>query len=453
MNPFVQNQGPIGPNWAGSDNPEIPQIMRRQRMAEQLLQQSQEPLQGQMVSGHYVAPSWTQMLAKGMQAYMGQKGLKESDQKAAELAMALRGQEQSDIQKFMELSQGKPAQTIQPLTPNDDDGNPMPVAQTQAQAPDMGAAYAALLNSQSPGLRQAGMQGSMAFAQKQAELAQANQLRQQAVQLWQSVGGDPQKFIQAGGDPNFAKTFAEAPNLGKVKGITIGDSLVDPYTGKVIGSVNNPNKPFNADGTPNPAFQQWELKKAAAGKPTTNVNVNTAEKPFLTELGKGAAETVLTAQAGAQSAQQTLANAKQIRESLKSAIVGPLANQRLGMAQIGQMLGIGGKDTTEQLQNTRNVMQGLARQELSAAGQMRGQGQITQSEREILRKAESGQINEMTKPEIETFLSAIEKTATYRVQQNERNLSKLRKDPNAASVVDFLEVTPQTDDGWGIREK
>jgi len=447
MNPFT------GTQYALPDNPEIPQIMRRQKMAEQLLQQSQDPLQGQMVSGQFVAPSITQYLAKGLQAYMGRKGLTEADEKAAELARALRGQEQSDIQKFMELSQGKPAQTIQPLTPNDDEGNPMPAAQVPAQAPNLGAAYAALLNSQSPGLRQAGIQGSMSMAQKQAELAQANQLRQQAAQLWQKVGGDPQKFMMAGGDSKFAKEFAEAPTLGKTKGVSIGDSLVDPFTGKVIGSVNNPNKPFNADGTPNPAFQQWELKKAAAGKPTTNVNVNTAEKPFLTELGKGAAETVLTAQAGAQSAQQTLANAKQIRESLKGAIVGPLANQRLGMAQIGQMLGIGGKDTTEQLQNTRNVMQGLARQELAAAGQMKGQGQITESERAILRKAESGQINEMTKPEIETFLSAIEKTATYRVQRNESNLSKLRKDPNAASVVDFLEVTPQTDDGWGIREK
>lgn len=447
MNPFT------GTQYALPDNPEIPQIMRRQRMAEQLLQQSQEPIQGQMVSGHYVAPSWTQYLAKGVQGYMGRKGTEEVDQRMIELAKQLRGQEQSDIQKFMELSQGKPAQTIQPTTAVDDEGNPMPVAQAPAQAPNMGAAYAALLGSQSPGLRQAGMQGSMAFAQKQAELAQANQLRQQAVRLWQSVGGDPQKFMMAGGDQKFAKEFAEAPMLGKTKGVSVGDSLLDPYTGKVIGSANNPNKPFNADGTPNQAFQQWELKKAAANKPVTNVNVNTANKPFLTELGKGAAETVLNAQAGAQSAQQTLANAKQIRESLKSAIVGPLANQRLGMAQIGQMLGVGGKDTTEQLQNTRNVMQGLARQELAAAGQMKGQGQITESERAILRKAESGQINEMTKPEIETFLSAIEKTATYRVQQNERNLSKLRKDPNAASVVDFLEVTPQTDDGWGIREK
>jgi hypothetical protein len=406
-----------------------------------------------MISGHYVAPSWTQMLAKGVQGYMGQKGLKESDERMAELARQLRGQEQADIEQFTKLAQGAPGRTIQPLTPMDDEGNAMPAAQVTAQAPNMGAAYAALLGSQSPSLRQAGVQGSMAMVQKQAELAQQGQLRQQASKLWQQVGGDPQKFIMMGGDPNMAKQFAEAPTLGKAKGVSVGDSLLDPYTGKVIGSANNPNKPFNADGTPNKAFQDWELRKTAAGKAVTNVSVNTANKPFLTELGKGAAESVLTANAGAQSAQQTLANAKQIRDSLKGAIVGPMANQRLGLAQIGQALGVGGKDTVEQLQNTRNVMQGLARQELAAAGSMKGQGQITESERAILRKAESGQINEMTAPEIEIFLAAIEKTANYRLKRNESNLSKLRKDPNAASVVDFLEVPTQSDDGWGIREK
>lgn len=190
MNPYT------GTQYSLPDNPEIPQIMRRQKMAEQLLQQAQDPLQGQMVSGQFVAPSITQYLAKGLQAYMGKKGLTEADEKAAELAKALRGQEQSDIQKFMELSQGKPAQTIQPLTPNDDEGNPMPVAQAPAQAPNMGAAYAALLNSQSPGLRQAGMQGvtqlprlQAAQQEKEAErafrmqqLQEQHNLRMQAMQ-------------------------------------------------------------------------------------------------------------------------------------------------------------------------------------------------------------------------------------------------------------------------------
>ena len=175
-NPFA------GTPFIPSDNPELPQIMQRQRMAQMLLQQGQEPLQGQMVSGHYVAPSWTQGLAKGLQAYMGQKGLKESDEKMLELARQLRSQEQGDIQKFMELSQGKPARTIQPLTPNDDEGNPMPAAQVDAQSPDMNAAYAALLSSQSPQLRQMGMQGTLQMPQIQAQKEERDLARKQRME-------------------------------------------------------------------------------------------------------------------------------------------------------------------------------------------------------------------------------------------------------------------------------
>jgi hypothetical protein len=122
-----------------------------------------------------------------------------------------------------------------------------------------------------------------------------------------------------------------------------------------------------------------------------------------------------------------------------------MANQRVTLAQIGQFLGVTGKDTTEALQNTRNLMQGLARQELSAAGQMKGQGQITESERAILRKAEAGQINEMTKPELETFVAAIRKTARYRIGLHEQNISKLSQDPQAQTILPYLKLDSPTD--------
>lgn len=175
-NPFAGT--PIIPQ----DNPELPVIMRRQRMAEQLLQQSQEPLQGQMVSGHYVAPSWTQGLAKLVQGYMGRKGVEEADQRMVELARQLRGQEQADIQKFSQLAQGTPARTIQPLTPTDDEGNPMPAAEVAGQAPNLGAAYAALLSSQSPALRQMGMQGTLQMPQIQAQKEERDLARKQRME-------------------------------------------------------------------------------------------------------------------------------------------------------------------------------------------------------------------------------------------------------------------------------
>jgi hypothetical protein len=204
----------------------------------------------------------------------------------------------------------------------------------------------------------------------------------------------------------------------------------------------DPNKPFSigADGKPvaNSAYQTFELSKARAG--ASNVSVNTATKPFLSEIGKGAGEAVNAAYQGALAATRTLQNVDQIRQGLGNAIMGPGANARVTLAQLGQTLGVTGKNTAEQLANTRMVVQGLARQELSAAEQMKGQGQITESERGILRRAESGMIGDFTAPEINTLLTALEKTARYRVGQHQANMQRLEKDPNARGIVDYMRV-------------
>jgi len=84
---------------------ELQQIANRRKMAEQLMQQGQEPLQGQMVSGHYVAPSWTQQLAKGLNMYMGGKGMRDADnaqgafekKKQKAIADALKGGDRAAI--------------------------------------------------------------------------------------------------------------------------------------------------------------------------------------------------------------------------------------------------------------------------------------------------------------------------------------------------------------------
>jgi hypothetical protein len=171
------------------------------------------------------------------------------------------------------------------------------------------------------------------------------------------------------------------------------------------------------------------------------------DKKFYEGLGAAVSGQIEKGFEQAQSAVQTLNNANQISQSLGKALVGPLANQRLTLAQIGQTLGVAGKDSTEILQNTRNVIQGLARQELSAAGQMKGQGQITESERAILRKAEAGQINEFTKPELETFLGAIRKTARSRIATHERNLKNLGGDAEAATILPYLQIQAPEDVG------
>ena len=100
----------INPGVVDPTNPEAMQIMQRQKMAEQLMAQGQEPLNGQMVSGHFVAPSWTQQLAKGLNMYMGAKGMKEASDEQKALAEKL-SQTKQDW-----LGQMPKAQTIQTQT-------------------------------------------------------------------------------------------------------------------------------------------------------------------------------------------------------------------------------------------------------------------------------------------------------------------------------------------------
>ncbi|MFW7342865.1 hypothetical protein V0R37_15155 [Pollutimonas sp. H1-120] len=59
------------------------QLMHNQALAQRLMQ-SEMP-QGQMVSGHYVAPNITQYLAHGLKQYMGNKALRDLPEQAAKL--------------------------------------------------------------------------------------------------------------------------------------------------------------------------------------------------------------------------------------------------------------------------------------------------------------------------------------------------------------------------------
>lgn len=140
----------INPGVMDPTNPEAIQIMQRQKMAEQLMAQGQEPLNGQMVSGHFVAPSWTQQLAKGLNTYMGAKGMREATEAQQALAQKLRDQRQSEMGQLTQLFQGRPADQL----PADQQG---PVR--SAQGPDIAGAYNFAAASQNPQLQQFGMQG------------------------------------------------------------------------------------------------------------------------------------------------------------------------------------------------------------------------------------------------------------------------------------------------------
>ncbi len=134
-NPYVQDSLMPGEQY-GMPAPQA--IQRRSRLAQQLLDQGSEPLQGQMVSGQYVAPSWTQSLAKLLSSYQGGKIMGDINKQEQGMAQS----KQKAIADILAQSQpkaieGQPVttETMPAYTPDQMDrfGSPMPNVQRQPE--------------------------------------------------------------------------------------------------------------------------------------------------------------------------------------------------------------------------------------------------------------------------------------------------------------------------------
>jgi len=88
------------------------QILRQQQMAQMLMQQGQQVPQGQMVSGRYVAPSFTQSLAGLANVYLGKKGLEKAEEEQLKMAERLREREGQSVKEYFQALEGTPAQPV-----------------------------------------------------------------------------------------------------------------------------------------------------------------------------------------------------------------------------------------------------------------------------------------------------------------------------------------------------
>ena len=172
--------------------------------------------------------------------------------------------------------------------------------------------------------------------------------------------------------------------------------------------------------------------------PRTTVNV-----PGVNDFIKGAggigSERLGSEMNAAISANNTLRNIDTIAPALDKAILGPGADYRTVMARVGQQLGIAGKDVQEQLNNTRQVVQGLATSELEAAAGMKGQGQITEGERAIIKRMSAGD-QSMTADEIRVGMAAMQKNAQYRQRSYAGTLQQAGKIPGFSGVSPMFQV-------------
>jgi hypothetical protein len=89
--------------------PQVQGLERQRKMAEMLMTQGFQPQQGQMVSGHYVAPSWAQNLAGLANIWAGKSMQEEADTKQMELAQKLRQGRNAVEESIISKMSGSPA--------------------------------------------------------------------------------------------------------------------------------------------------------------------------------------------------------------------------------------------------------------------------------------------------------------------------------------------------------
>ena len=177
------------------------------------------------------------------------------------------------------------------------------------------------------------------------------------------------------------------------------------------------------------SFQDFQLEGKRAG--ATTIQMPSGDRKLVEALGTKSAERLDTSLGQATEAQITLSTISELRPIIAEGVFsGPLSGSARTIAQLASTLGITGQSTQDLLSRTAVAMQGLAKFELSAAAAMRGQGAITENERGLIRRAAAGELKDFTATEVQSLLTAMEKTANFRIESHNKLLDNFKKNKN-----------------------
>jgi hypothetical protein len=263
---------------------------------------------------------------------------------------------------------------------------------------------------------------------------------------------DPKDF-----EPGSLAKFAQTQNYGDLiprgkKELSPGGQVWDPYATPTGAVMPDPNKPFtigpNGQLVPNTPYQRYQLSKAKAGAPSTNVRV---ENKMGDGLAAQVGPMVKAGYDGAQGALQQADAADRITRALDSnkVLAGPGASLLMYGLQLGQTLGVGGRNSAEILDNTRATVRGLAEFSLNSRKSLAGQGQITENEQKLLDRAVSGDIDSLTPGEIRQIVSTTRRQAQKVYQAHQSNVNRLRQSPGLNGLADYYALPEFPQQGGG----
>lgn len=202
-----------------------------------------------MVGRVFVGSHPMQHLAELLRVYKGGQQAKEAETKLADIGTR-RNQAMTGINsEYVKALRGQDAvETPKEMFVADDAGGgemTMGTQVTPAVAPNPMLANEILMKSQIPAYQQMGMENMMSMQEKQSAEAQTRAKQDQQRQLWQQSGQNPQAFLAAGGDMNFAKDMVAGQTLGQptvVRTVDTVDSRGRPVT-QGYDANNNPVGP------------------------------------------------------------------------------------------------------------------------------------------------------------------------------------------------------------------
>ena len=375
-----------------SQDPEVLGLQRQRQLANLLTGQAFNAPQGQMISGHYVKPSALQQALPMINAAIGGMTNANLDTKQQEMADMLRGKQSEAMQQYIKASQGTPAQMYpQQAGPMPNGGN----IPQQIQTPATGPNYAEMLKAASG---------------------------RYASPMLQAAGAELLKPIKTAEGETVSRL-----NFGPGGGTTVMAQGAEKKTEAIRGY-----EMAKSQGYPG-SFFQYEAELKRAGAPSV---INQVGASLAGQAGDLFKESKATAAVG----YNAITSADKILNSTNKAITGPLANARLTGLQLADTLGVTGKGEKEKLAATREVLQETGKLALSAPP--KGQGQVSNYERDLYQRAASGDIN-FTPTELNLIAKRAKDFGEYQIQQHKELLQAgAELGPDVGKMAKLYKVTP-----------
>lgn len=355
-------------------------IDRKRQLAQALLQQALSQPQGQMVSGHFVAPSFLSALAPAAAAAFGSGLNSQVDDAMRELKGKYNNMLASGLQKYFDTRDGKPGVPMGPPTEDGQMGAP-----TEAQAADPRRAATEALTSGVAPLQQLG----------QMDLQQIGKSVLTPKDLLGLTGFDPKSRLLAamgGGLGVLAPERREHVVNGQIV-VGTPDSGYAPMADvrDRFGDVGDINK--GDDGRPIYGQKNISTGEAKFAPKGVQVNVDTVQKAgdkFATELAGERAKLLAKSYdnaTGASKAIDAIENAENdVSAGIKSGASGQIA---LGVAKFAKSLGL---DADPQIANTEAFRANIARETLNLVKGLGAGTGISNADREFAEKSSGGSI-------------------------------------------------------------